>query len=194
MPYISVEIADTSGQIISSLSSDEQGQWETALPAGQYQFSTPAGNHPSWHTARDITINQPQNNILLSLPPEANAIAYGNFESDFAQQAWPSLNGQSRLTAAAFDGTQALRLGDQPGLALTCTQNNQAGQLWTRKQAVIIPDQDRISLSFISEIVTTQTQFDYAWFEVVLIANGSVHYLVDWGQVWQAQPWQFTGD
>jgi hypothetical protein len=47
-------------------------------------------------------------------------------------------------------------------------------------------------LSFLRAISTPQTSFDYAWLEVVLLADGQPHYLVPWGELWQASGWTLS--
>jgi hypothetical protein len=132
---------------------------------------------------------------LLTLPPASNAVSAGNFEGNNVWLMWQRPNGQASLTTAqaAFDGQQAVRMGDQPGLPLTCSQNNQPGQLWTLKQTVAVPNVSSPGLSFLADIDTPQSSFNYAWLEVVVIANGQPTYLIEWGDKWQSQDWHLTG-
>lgn len=171
---------------------DAQGRWRGTLPPGTYNFRSRAANTNAWPQARRLNIAAATSDILLNTAPGGNQIAGGDFESTHVWQYWQITNGAATLSSEAFDGNHALRLGDQPGLPITCQQNGQPGEIWTAKQAVTIPGSGNPRLSFINRIDTTQQAFDYAWLEVVLVDQGQAHYLVNWGERWENRAWALS--
>jgi hypothetical protein len=59
------------------------------------------------------------------------------------------------------------------------------------KQTVSVPQGYPSTLSFLSAISTTQTDFDYAWLEVVIEDDGQANYPPG-GELWRASDWTLT--
>ena len=116
----------------------------------------------------------------------------GDFEGLDVWEAWARPNGEVSLSTDAFDGQAAALLGGGAGWPVVCVQNGQPGELWTLKQTVSVPQGYPSTLSFLSAISTTQTAFDYAWLEVVIVDDGQPHYLVPWAERWRASDWVLT--
>ena len=159
--------------------------------AGDYAFYARAPGYGAWPAPRYVTVGD-STPITLTLAPAFNAVAAGDFEGSQVWTAWARPNGEVSLSTDAFDGQAAALLGGGSGWPVTCVQNGQPGELWTLKQTVSVPQGYPSTLSFLSAISTTQTAFDYAWLEVVILHDGQVVYLVDWGQRWRASDWALT--
>jgi hypothetical protein len=182
------EVTITGPGVNLSVTTGSDGSWSAGPVApGEYEFEASASGYATWPEPRQITISDETDEIVLTLAPPTNAVAEGDFDGDFVWDFWDRFDGDIQLTADAFDGEAAALLGTGVGQEVTCWQNNQPGELWTLLQTVTVPNIDQPGLSFVYKINTTQTtSFDYAWAEVVLIADGQPYYLVPWGQVWQA--------
>lgn len=179
-----VTINGPGGELV--VTADSSGAWSAGpLSAGAYEIEASASGYGDWPAPRQLDITA-DTEVLLTVAPLTNAVAHGDFEGSFVWDTWEQFDGDVQLTTDAFDGEAAVLLGADSGQAVTCWQNNQPGELWTLKQTVSIPNIDRPGLSFLYKIDTTQTSFDYAWAEVVLIDAGQPYYLVPWGQVWEA--------
>jgi hypothetical protein len=164
------------------------GIWSATVPGGEYAISTSADGHGTWPAPRYVTVSD-SSSVTLTLAPLANAVTFGDFEDESVWTAWERQNGDISLSTAAFDGQAAAQLGSGVGWSITCSQNGQPGELWTLKQTVDVPSVTAPTLSFLHAISTTQTTFDYAWLEVVLLADGQPYYLVPWGGLWQPSGW-----
>ncbi len=176
---------------LDEVTSGEGGLWSATLSEGEYAFHASASGYGTWPAPRHVTISD-STHITLTLAPPVNAVAAGDFESPDVWDAWARPNGEVSLSAEAFDGQAAALLGSGAGQSITCHQNDQPGELWTLKQTVSVPQGDQSTLSFLSAISTTQTDFDYAWVEVVILDDGQAYYLVDWGELWRASDWTLT--
>lgn len=176
--------------MIYSLVTDNQGRWLTSgVTTGDYQIYAINPNGVAWNAPRQLSLTAPED-VTLTLDAPDNVIQAADFEASNVWQVWQRFNGEITLSTAAFDGQGAARLGHLPGKALVCFQNNQPGQLWSIKQTVTVPNDERPFLSFLSQIETSQTAFDYAWLELVLLVDGQPNYLIPWGELWQASDWQ----
>jgi hypothetical protein len=171
-----------------SVTTGSNGSWSAGpVTPGAYAFEASASGYGTWPEPRQLTINAETEKIVLTLAPLTNAVAEGDFEGDLIWDSWDRFDGDIQLTVDAFDGEAAALLGTGVGQQVTCWQNNQPGELWTLLQTVTVPNIAQPGLSFVYKINTTQTtSFNYAWAEVVLVADGQPHYLVPWGQIWQA--------
>jgi len=176
---------------LTEVASGEGGLWSAALQTDEYAFFSNAPGYGAWPAPRHVTISETIH-ITLTLAPPVNAVAAGDFEGSDVWDAWARPNGEISLSTKAFDGQAAALLGGGAGWPVTCIQNGQPGELWTLKQTVSVPHGYQPTLSFLSAISTTQTTFDYAWLEVVLLDEGQPHYLVPWGERWQASDWILT--
>ncbi len=186
-----VTITAADNRVIESFITDSEGIWSGQVWPGAYQLTAHAETYPAWPSPRYLTITSPITNILLTLAPFSNTIEQGDFEGDQVWTVWQRPKGQIELTRQAFDGLQALRLGDLPGTQTRCFQNNQAGAIWTLEQTVIVPDIPQPHLSFLVQIDTSQPEFDYAWLEVVVINDDQPVYLLDWeNPLWQSPAWR----
>ncbi len=173
--------------MIYNFVTDGNGSWAGTLPLETYNFYAVLANHAVWSQPQQVQVNAPLN-LLLTLPPSTNVVVNGDFEAPETWQAWQRLNGQAIATTDAFDGQMAARLGESPSEEITCSQNGQAGKIWSLKQTVTIPN-DSPTLSFVYRIAADQQTFNYAWLEVVLLVNGQPQYLVPWGKLWQTSDW-----
>jgi hypothetical protein len=176
---------------LSEVVSGEGGLWSAALQAGDYAFDASAPGYGTWPAPRHVTISD-LTPITLTLAPLVNAVTAGDFEGPEVWEAWGRPNGEVSLSTEAFDGQAAALLGGSAGRPVICAQNGQPGELWTLKQTVSVPQGYPSTLSFLSAISTTQTDFDYAWLEVVVMDDGQPHYLVPWGELWRASDWTLT--
>ncbi len=176
---------------LSEVASGEGGLWSATLLAGEYAFYASAPGYGAWLAPRQMTASD-STPITLTLAPAVNAVAAGDFEGPQVWEAWARPNGEVSLSTEAFDGQAAALLGGGAGWPVTCAQNGQPGELWTLKQTVSVPQGYPSTLSFLSVISTTQTAFDYAWLEVVILDDGQPHYLVPWGERWRASDWALT--
>ncbi len=176
---------------LDEVASGEGGLWSATLQAGEYAFHASAPGYGTWPAPRHVTVGD-STPITLTLAPTVNAVTTGDFEGPDVWDAWVRPNGEVSLSTEAFDGQVAALLGSGAGLPVTCIQNGQPGELWTLKQAVSVPQGYPSTLSFLSAISTTQTDFDYAWLEVVILDDGQPHYLVPWGELWRASDWTLT--
>lgn len=175
--------------MIYRLVTQSNGQWAAAeLPGGAYQLYAVGSHNDTWTTPRQVTITG-QEDILLTLAAPDNAVVAGDFEGDKVWQSWARTNNPTTLSNNAFSGQQAAHLGETTGQAVSCSQNNRPGQLWSLQQEVTIPTSESPKLSFVAQIATNQTAFDYAWLEVVVLVKGQPHYLIPWGQLWQPMSW-----
>jgi len=176
---------------LDDVTSDEGGLWSATLQAGDYAFYARAPGYGTWPAPRYVTVSETIH-ITLTLSPPLNAVAAGDFEGPNVWEAWARPNGEISLSPEAFDGQAAALLGSGVGWPVVCVQNGQPGELWTLKQTVSVPQGYPSTLSFLSAISTTQTAFDYAWLEVVILHDGQPHYLVPWGERWRASEWTLT--
>jgi len=176
---------------LSEVISGEGGLWSATLLEGGYVFHASAPGYGTWPAPRYVTVGD-STPITLTLAPAVNAVTAGDFEGPGVWEAWARPNGEISLSTEAFDGQAAALLGSGAGWPVTCAQNVQPGELWTLKQTVSVPQGYPSTLSFLSAISTTQTAFDYAWLEVVVLHDGQPHYLVPWGKRWQVSDWVFT--
>ena len=127
----------------------------------------------------------------IMLTDLSNAVLDGDFETGRLDNYWDTPNNGVKLVEEGYQSHWAARFGDETALQLTCHQNGQIGHLATLKQQVTIPSQSRIELSFVYKIETTQQVFSYAWFEVVVIAEGEQPvYLTPTEGLWQATDWK----
>ena len=186
-PVMSATVT-VSGATTLDTTTDSSGHWSAVLEQGEYDFYASAEDHGAWPAPRNLTIAD-STTITLTLAPESDAVTYGDFEGGHVWDSWERPNGDVALFAEAFDGQNALRLGEGNGWPVNCIQNSQQGELWTLKQTLTVPSGAAPILSFVNSISTTQTTFDYAWLEVVLLADGQPHYLVPWGGLWQNSDW-----
>ncbi len=167
------------------------GFWSAgALPLGEYAFYATAPGHDRWPAPRHLTISD-LTSITLTLALPFNAVVVGDFEGGDVWSAWERPNGDVTLSTEAFDGQTAALLGSGTGQSVPCLQKGPeaVGELWTLKQSVWVSSGTAPTLSFLHAISTTQTAFDYAWLEVVLVADGQAHYLVPWGNLWDTSDW-----
>lgn len=170
--------------------SDSSGYWRfSSLPSARLEFYAAASNYGNWPAARTID-TRTTGSILLTLGSPTNAIAGGDFETQYRAVYWQQPNGGVSYSSDGFDGNYAARLGEGSATRVDCWQNGQSGTLWTLKQPVTIPNISEPGLSFVYKINTSQYSFDYAWLEVVLIDNGQPYYLTPWGQLWQQRDWE----
>jgi len=176
---------------LTEVTSAEGGLWSATLPAGEYAFYASAPGYGAWPAPRHVTIGD-STPITLTLAPPVNAVTVGDFEGLDVWEAWARPNGEISLSTEAFDGQAAALLGGGAGWPVVCVQNGQPGELWTLKQTVSVPQGYPSTLSFLSAISTTQTAFDYAWLEVVIVDDGQPHYLVPWAERWRASDWVLT--
>jgi len=184
---VTISDTDTLGEVASG----EGGLWSAALSEGEYAFYASAPGYGTWPAPRHVTIGD-ATHITLTLAPPVNAVTGGDFEGPGVWDAWARPNGEVSLSTEAFGGQAAALLGSGAGWPVMCLQNGQPGELWTLKQTVSVPQGCRSTLSFLSVISTTQTDFDYAWLEVVILNDGQPHYLVPWGEMWRASDWALT--
>lgn len=191
-------VLDASGNAVSgatvtmsgsgSFTTDSNGYWAIGdIAAGTYDLQTSAPRMQSWPAARRTYLDS-NSSPLLTLAPDTNAVENGDFEGASIYSDWPTTP-TFLPTADAFDGDTAALLGSGTGQFVSCYQNNQPGQMWTMKQAVTVPNVSTPGVSFVHKINTTQSTFDYAWFEVVVEVNGQPNFLVPWGGIWQASGW-----
>lgn len=176
---------------LDEVTTGEGGLWSATLLAGDYAFYARAPGYGTWPAPRHVTVGD-STPITLTLAPAVNAVAAGDFEGPQVWTAWARPNGEVSLSTDAFDGQAAALLGGGAGWPVTCAQNGQPGELWTLKQTVSVPQGYPSTLSFLSAISTTQTAFDYAWLEVVILDDGQPYYLVPWGELWRASDWALT--
>ncbi|MDM8527033.1 carboxypeptidase-like regulatory domain-containing protein [Anaerolineales bacterium HSG24] len=172
--------------------SNDAGRWSVdTLPVGGYSLYAISLNpeHDIWLSPRRVTVES-KTEITLTVATRANIIASHDFETDDRWQNWQRFNGNASLTTESFDGNAAAKLGDTEAELITCSQNQQSGQLWSLKQPLTIPTGQNPGLSFMYQINTSQTQFNYAWFEVVLLIDDQPAYLIPWGELWQHGEWQ----
>jgi hypothetical protein len=138
---------------------------------GEYAFNASADGHGQWPAPRYVTISD-TTALTLTLAPLSNSVAAGDFEGSDVWDAWTQLNGDVVISTEAFDGYAVAQLGSGTGWPVTCAQNGGQGELWTLKQTVTVPSLMAPFLSFLRATSTPQTSFDYAWLEVVLLADG----------------------
>jgi hypothetical protein len=167
------------------------GRWQATLAEGEYAFYASANGHGQWPAPRYLTVSD-TTVVSLTLAPQFNAVTIGDFEGSDVWNAWTKPNGDVTLSTEAFDGYAAAQLGSGTGWPVNCVQTGQEGELWTLKQRVNVPSAIAPTLSFVHATSSPQTAFDYAWLEVVLLAEGQPHYVVPWGELWQASDWTFT--
>jgi hypothetical protein len=165
------------------------GLWSAVLPQGEYEFNASAEGFGTWPVPRRVAVAE-SSSVTLTLAPAINAVTHGDFEGGEIWSAWEPSNGDVALSAEAFDGEAAAQLGEGAGQPVTCIQNGQPGELWTLRQSLTVPSDSLPALSFVYAVSTPQTTFDYAWLEVVLLADGQPHYLIPWGGLWQASDWR----
>lgn len=182
-------IVSISGTASLEAVTGQGGVWSAVLPQGDYAFNASAAGFGAWPAPRRITVAD-ATVVTLTLAPESNAVAYGDFEDSQVWSAWEPSNGDVDLSAEVFDGDAAARLGEGTGQPVTCFQNGQPGELWTLRQSLTVPSDPLPVLSFMVAVSAAQTSFDYAWLEVVLLADGQPHYLIPWGGLWQASDWR----
>ena len=176
-------------EMIYSLVTQNDGRWSLAeVPSGTYQLYAIGAQGGTWSTSRQVMVTG-QNDLMLTLAPLDNVIKSGDFEGDEVWHNWQQSNNPTALSSESFSGQAAARLGELSGAAITCNQNNQAGQLWSLQQAVTVPSTGQPKLSFVAQIATSQSSFNYAWLEAVLLVNGQPQYLIPWGQLWQKSDW-----
>ncbi|GEM_PF-4150475 len=176
-------------EMIYSFSTDSMGSWLAGtLPVGTYNFYAVMPYHDVWVRPQQVKVTAPLN-LLLTLPPSTNMIMNGDFEDSNVWEEWHRFNGEVIITPDAFDGQAAARLGESRGEEVACSQNGRAGNIWSLKQTVIVPNDNNPTLSFVYKIATSQNRFDYAWLEVVLLVNGQPTYLIPWGELWQSTDW-----
>ena len=188
-PVAQATVLVRGNNVFTFVDTDSNGNWQfTSLPGGTYQFYAAASNYGAWPEPRYINTLS-TNSILLTLGATPNAIAGGDFESQYTSLYWQEPNGGLIYTTDTFDGYTAARLGEGSATQVGCWQNGASGNLWTLRQPVLIPNSGAPALSFVYKISTSQINFDYAWLEVVLIADGQPYYLTPWGQLWQARDW-----
>ncbi len=173
---------------LSEVISGEGGLWWTTVPEGEYAFYASAPGYGTWLAPRHVPVGA-STQITLTLASPVNAVAAGDFEGPHVWDAWAQPNGDVSLSTEAFDGQAAALLGSGAGCPVTCLQNGQPGKLWTLRQTVSVPQGRWPTLSFLSATSTTQTDFDYAWLEVVILDDGQRNYLVPWGEMWRASDW-----
>jgi hypothetical protein len=190
-PVAGATVTISGTNTLDDVTSSEGGLWSATLSEGEYAFYASAPGYGTWPAPRHVTVGD-STPITLTLAPPINAVAVGDFESADVWDAWARPNGEISLSTEAFDGQAAALLGSGAGLPVTCIQNGQPGELWTLKQAVSVPQGYPSTLSFLSAISTTQTDFDYAWLEVVILDGGQPVYLVPWGELWRASDWTLT--
>jgi hypothetical protein len=167
---------------------DDNGAWSVGgVPVGEYKLYAIDLDNGIWPAPRHVSLFT-STELTLTLAPVVNSITAGDFEAEDTWQIWQRFNGEVALSTEAFDGQAAARLGTGAGEKIICSQNGQSGQLWSIKQRVELPA-DNQGLSFIYQITTSQNQFDYAWLEVVLMADGKPTYLTPWGDLWQESDW-----
>jgi len=176
---------------LSEVISGEGGLWSTTVPEGEYAFYASAPGYGTWPAPRHLTVGA-STQITLTLASPVNAVAAGDFEGPHVWDAWAQPNGDVSLSTEAFDGQAAALLGSGAGRPVVCLQNGQPGELWTLKETVSVPQGRWPILSFLSAISTSQTGFDYAWLEVVILDDGQPYYLVPWGELWRASDWILT--
>jgi hypothetical protein len=190
-PVVSATVTISGATALDTFITGDGGLWRATLPQGEYAFYASADGHGQWPSPRYVTISD-TTSVTLTLAPQSNAVVAGDFEGSNVWDSWAQPNGQVGLSTEAFDGYAAAQLGNGTGWPVTCIQNGQQGELWTLRQTVTVPSQIAPTLSFLHAISTSQTAFDYAWLEVVLLADGQPHYLVPWGGLWQASEWTLT--
>ena len=173
---------------LSEVISGEGGLWLTTVSEDEYAFYASASGYGTWPAPRHVTVSD-STHITLTLAPPVNAMAAGDFEGPHVWDAWARPNGEVSLSTEAFDGQAAALLGSGAGCPVTCLQNGQPGKLWTLRQTVSVPQGRWPTLSFLSATSTSQTDFDYAWLEVVILDDGQPNYLVPWGEMWRASDW-----
>jgi len=191
IPVVSATVTISGATTLDTAVTGDGGLWGETLVEGEYAFNASADGHGQWPAPRHVTISD-TTVVTLTLAPLSNAVAAGDFEGSDVWNAWTQLNGDVALSTEAFDGYTAAQLGSGTGWPVTCAQNGQQGELWTLKQTVTVPSLMAPFLSFLRAISTPQTSFDYAWLEVVLLADGQPHYLVPWGELWQASGWTLS--
>ena len=190
-PVVNATVTISGTTSLDTTITGHDGLWQTTLPEGEYAFYASADGHGQWPAPRHVNIANPTA-VTLTLAPQPNAVAAADFEGGDVWNAWAKPNGDVALSTEAFDGHAAAQLGSRAGWPVTCIQTGQQGELWTLKQTVSVPSVIAPSLSFVQAISTPQTTFDYAWLEVVLLADGQPYYLVPWGGLWQASDWALT--
>ncbi|OQY43843.1 MAG: hypothetical protein B6242_13890 [Anaerolineaceae bacterium 4572_78] len=177
------------------------------LPSGTYEMYSTAKGHGVWSAPRTINMTQ-TTQVLLTLSHENNRIADGDFESGHSVAYWQTPNDnvsfeedggykqnanhkQDACITCGFDGNGAARLDGNSARVVICNQNNQPGTFATIIQPVKIPAFGDPYLSFFSQIDSNQTDYDYAWLEVVIITeDGQPHYLIEPETWWSATNWQ----
>ena len=193
-PVVSATVTVSGTSVLHSWVTSDDGFWSAgALLAGEYAFYASAEGHGTWPAPRYVTISD-ATGITLTLAPPSNAVTAGDFEGENVWTVWERLDSDGvTLSSTAFDGRAAAFLGEGSGLSIgECSQNHQPGKLWKLRQTVAVPSVSAPALSFLHAISTTQTTFDYAWLEVVILADGQADYLVPWGELWQASDWTLT--
>jgi len=188
---IGATVTISGANTLDDVTSGEGGLWSATLSAGEYAFYASAPGYGTWPAPRYVAIGD-STPITLTLAPPVNAVTAGDFEGPHVWDAWARPNGEVSLSTEAFDGQAAALLGSGAGCLVTCIQNGQPGELWTLRQTVSVPQGYPSTLSFLSAISTTQTAFDYAWLEVVVLDDGQPCYLVPWGELWRASDWTLT--
>ncbi len=188
---IGATVTISGANTLSEVTSGEGGLWSAALSEGEYAFHASAPGYGTWPAPRHAAVSD-STHITLTLAPAVNAVTAGDFEGPNAWDAWARPNGEVSLSTEAFDGQAAALLGSGAGWPVTCVQNGQPGELWTLKQTVSVPQGYPSTLSFLSAVSTTQTAFDYAWLEVVIVDDSQAYYLVPWGELWRASDWTLT--
>ena len=176
---------------LDEVTSGEGGLWSATLSEGEYAFYASAPGYGTWPAPRHVAVSD-STHVTLTLAPPVNAVAAGDFEGLDVWDAWARPNGEVSLSTEAFDGQAAVLLGSGAGWPVLCLQNDQPGELWTLRQPVSVPPGHGSTLSFLSVISTTQTDFDYAWLEVVILDDGQPYYLVSWSEMWRASDWTLT--
>jgi hypothetical protein len=188
---IGATVTISGANTLDDVTSGEGGLWSATLSEGEYAFYASAPGYGTWPAPRHVTVGD-STHITLTLAPPVNAVIAGDFEGPDVWDAWARPNGEVSLSTEAFDGQAAALLGSGAGWPVPCHQNDQPGELWTLKQTVSVPQGYQSTLSFLSAISTTQTDFDYAWLEVVILDDGQPYYLVPWGELWRASDWTLT--
>jgi len=167
---------------------DNDGGWTTNnLTTGIYEFYAVDENGVTWSTPQQLDVGAVQQ-VMLTIPPITNLVTHGDFETEAVWRTWQQFNNETTLSTSAFAGQSAAQMGQVVGEPMICSQNSQQGQIWSFQQTIIIPTENP-RLSFMSYVETTQTQFNYAWLEVVLLVDNQPTYIIPWGDLWQAHKW-----
>ena len=189
-PVSKANVTITSPHVQESAVTGLDGRWPPLpLLPGDYVLQVSAPGYAAWPASRRITVGETSAAITTTLAPPTTAIAGGDFEEDQVWQVW-DWAGRVNLSIEAFDGHAAARLGEGRGEPVACPDGH-VGQLWLLRQRVAIPPEPEPGLSFLYKMSAPQPTDD-AWFEVLLLVDGQLYYLVTPGELGRSPDWRLA--